>query len=385
MLRHSSSRSAFTLIELLVVIAIIALLMALLLPAIQKVREAANKMLCASNLRQIAIASHNFHNDYYRLPPGYIGPNPKGNSSGGVWVGALYFLLPYLEADNVYKGIVLNGLGLDSAVPGPWYTDQGGTLTTAQVANNALMAQTKLKMFLCPSDTAATDTVTVGFVTALHWLYYGFQPDWQVGDPIIGIGYQPATSAFGQALGRTNYCGVNGASGIKVTSQPVPPTSTLPFAKYEGVLSNRSKLTLGQLTVQDGTSNTLMFGETLGGQGVGPRDYVIAWMGSANLVTATGLGRSTLPDEGNFGGGALGKTYGASVFRFGARHTAGVQFAFGDGHVATLRYGNTATWTQYYTDAYYATPANFTSDYMILLQLSGKMDGMMYDASSLID
>src|SRR4051794_10009280 len=99
------TRSAFTLIELLVVIAIIALLMALLLPAIQKVREAANKMICASNIRQLAVAAHNYHADFQKLPPAELGtpvPNPYRTAlTQCQYVSCLAVLLPYLEQDNV--------------------------------------------------------------------------------------------------------------------------------------------------------------------------------------------------------------------------------------------------------------------------------------------
>src|SRR5215218_4667059 len=110
---RTKRRTGFTLIELLVVIAIIALLMALLLPAIQKVREAANKMICASNLRQLAIASHNYHADFQKLPPGELGtpiPNPYRTAlTQCQYISCLTVLLPYLEQDNVYKNLQITG------------------------------------------------------------------------------------------------------------------------------------------------------------------------------------------------------------------------------------------------------------------------------------
>ena len=95
---YASGSFAFTLIELLVVIAIIALLMALLLPAVQKVREAANKMICASNLRQVGIAMHHYHLDYNKLPPVLT----DGGANFG-YTSGFTLILPYIEQDNVAK------------------------------------------------------------------------------------------------------------------------------------------------------------------------------------------------------------------------------------------------------------------------------------------
>jgi prepilin-type N-terminal cleavage/methylation domain-containing protein/prepilin-type processing-associated H-X9-DG protein len=125
-LNMKRARRGFTLIELLVVIAIIAILLALLLPAVQKVREAANKMICQSNMRQIVIASHHFHQDYASLPLGAKGTWASRNYS------SLAQLLPYLETDNVHKLI-------DFSVP-------------ADGAGNAAAREKIIKLFLCPSD-----------------------------------------------------------------------------------------------------------------------------------------------------------------------------------------------------------------------------------------
>src|SRR5262245_9704895 len=104
-------RTGFTLIELLVVIAIIALLMAFLLPAIQKVREAANKMLCADNLRQIAIAAHHYHVDHEKLPPGILSAStsPPITAAEAQFAGCLTLLLPYLEQDSLYNEFATGG------------------------------------------------------------------------------------------------------------------------------------------------------------------------------------------------------------------------------------------------------------------------------------
>jgi prepilin-type N-terminal cleavage/methylation domain-containing protein len=224
------TRNAFTLIELLVVIAIIAILIALLVPAVQKVREAAARTQCTNNLKQIALATHAFHDANKRLPSSANVP-VSATGGSGIQSGNIY------TTDEPYVlGIVGN-----PPVPGMWiswfeaimpYIDQGNLLNQLNLAGNEYAncngptspGATVLPVLLCPSDPLPefVSTYTTGGVT-----YY-----------------------FGM-----NSYGCNGGT----RSWPYNYSSVSPNLTNDGVMWLNSRVTLVQIT--DGTSNTLLYGE----------------------------------------------------------------------------------------------------------------------------
>lgn len=138
-------RRGFTLIELLVVIAIIGVLVALLLPAIQQAREAARRSQCTSNMKQIAIALHNYADAHRMLPPGMIftnfGVTDSSNSlnwGGPTQLGFLVQILPYMDQEQIYDGVNMNATPFSTTIsPGHKNTTAG----TATVLS-----------YICPSD-----------------------------------------------------------------------------------------------------------------------------------------------------------------------------------------------------------------------------------------
>jgi type II secretory pathway pseudopilin PulG len=306
------------LIELLVVIAIIAVLIGLLLPAVQKVREASARSVCQNNLKQIALGAMSFESAYGRLPPGVLGPIPgrSRDSQDAQFLGSLVFILPYVEQDAIFRKIetsmdlgTLGNRPVPSGEQGWWRSN-----------NDYALSQSKIKTFMCPSDEIVSALETSSGVVVLMPMS---------GNSISGTVF---TNGNTRDIGKTN---------ALATTNSASDGPGMNLIQYVGLFYDRSKTTIAEVTSADGASNTLMFGEGLGGDVQGNRSSLWCWMSVGRLGTKFGLAPGGTPNPGVAVPANAGDNVPGGYNYFSSRHNGLVLFAHADGSVHGLRVGAT--------------------------------------------
>ena len=269
-----ANRRAFTLVELLVVIAIIGILMALLLPAVQAAREAARRIACVNNLKQIGLALHNYHDTHQTMPPGWIASDPGTGlplATGEPGWGWAAMTLPFLEQGTVSDNLIRFPLPI---------TDPA----------NAQARVHKMAVFRCRSDTG--------------------RPEF-----ILGTEANPANPLV--TLATSNYVGVFG-------TQEIADCKSCPLGQTcagDGAFQHQRGLNFA--TFLDGLSNTLVVGERTARYGYS------TWVGAVpggDESLARILGVVDHPPNAP----------GAHLDDFTSEHKAGVNFLLGDGSVRLI-------------------------------------------------